>query len=55
MAVYLGEYSLYNNGEPLPRQKINVEKIHLHPYYEFTPQADRYDVAVLKVNLPHSI
>jgi len=52
VAVYLGEYSLYNNGEPLPRQKINVEKIHLHPYYEFTPQADRYDVAVLKLDRP---
>ena len=48
--VYLGEYSLYNQMEPLPRQRYSVEKIFLHPYYEFTPQADRYDVAVLKLN-----
>ena len=36
--------------EPLPRQRYSVERIFLHPYYEFTPQADRYDVAVLKLN-----
>jgi len=52
VAVYLGEYSLYNHREPLPRQKFKVDKIHLHPFYEFTPQADRYDVAVLKLDRP---
>jgi len=52
VAVYLGEYSLYNHREPLPRQKFKVDKIHLHPFYEFTPQADRYDVAVLKLDHP---
>lgn len=50
--VYLGEYSLYNTREPLPRQRYSVDKIYLHPYYEFTPQADRYDVAVLKLSRP---
>ena len=50
--VYLGEYSLYNTREPLPRQRYSVDKIYVHPYYEFTPQADRYDVAVLKLSRP---
>ena len=50
--VYLGEYSLYNTKEPLPRQRYSVDKIYIHPYYEFTPQADRYDVAVLKLSRP---
>lgn len=50
--VYLGEYSLYNSREPLPRQRYSVDKIHVHPYYEFTPQADRYDVAVMKLSRP---
>jgi len=50
--VYLGEYSLYNTKEPLPRQRYSVDKIHVHPYYEFTPQADRYDIAVLKLSRP---
>ena len=25
-------------------------EVHLHPYYRFTPQADRYDVAVIKLD-----
>lgn len=50
--VFLGEYSLYTNMEPLPRQGFTVDQIFLHPYYEFTPQADRFDVAVLKLNRP---
>jgi len=50
--VYLGEYSLYNSKEPLPRQRFSVDKIYVHPYYEFTPQADRYDIAVLKLSRP---
>ena len=50
--VYLGEYSLYNTKEPLPRQRFSVDKIYIHPYYEFTPQADRYDIAVLKLSRP---
>ena len=50
--VYLGEYSLYSEIEPLPRQVFSVSRIYLHPYYEFTPQADRFDVAVLKLSRP---
>ena len=46
--VYLGAYSLYNSREPLPRQRYSVDKSYIHPFYEFTPQADRYDIAVLK-------
>jgi hypothetical protein len=37
--VYLGEYSLYSEVEPLPRQVFSVSRIYLHPFYEFTPQA----------------
>lgn len=50
--VYLGEYSLYSSSEPLPRQRFSVSSVHLHPYYQFTPQADRYDVAVLRLSRP---
>ena len=52
VTVYLGEYYLADDAEPLPTQEFGVEKIHLHPYYEFTPQADRFDVAVLKLDAP---
>jgi len=53
--VYLGEYRLYQNSEPLPRQKFYVSKIVLHPNYEFTPQADRYDIALLKLDRPATL
>jgi len=53
--VYLGEYKLYQNSEPLPRQKFYVSEIVLHPDYEFTPQADRYDVALLKLDRPATL
>ena len=36
--VYLGEYSLLGDWEPLPKQTLAVSKIHLHPKYEFTLQ-----------------
>ena len=52
LKVYLGEYSLLSETEPLPMQKRIVTKVHLHPYYRFSPQADRYDVAVLKLDRP---
>jgi len=48
--VYLGEYKLYQNVEPLPRQKFAVDEVVLHPLYQFTPQADRYDVALLRLD-----
>jgi len=50
--VYLGEYHLYSNAEPLPRQKYFVSEVIVHPSYKFTPQADRYDVALLKLDRP---
>ena len=31
-----------------PQDFVALE-VHLHPYYRFTPQADRYDVAVIKL------
>ena len=52
LKVYLGEYSLLSDSEPLPMQKRIVTRVHLHPYYRFSPQADRYDVAVLKLDRP---
>lgn len=52
--VYLGEYSLYAEVEPLPRQIFSVLQIFMHPFYEFTPQADRFDVAILKLSRPAS-
>jgi transmembrane serine protease 6 len=52
IVVYLGEYTLYTDVEPLPRQRFSVSSVHLHPYYQFTPQADRYDVAVLRLSRP---
>ena len=36
--VFLGEYSLYGDSEPLPKQTFTVTKIFLHPQYEFTLQ-----------------
>jgi len=53
--VYLGEYRLYQNTEPLPRQKFYVDKIVVHPLYQFTPQADRFDVALLRLSKPATI
>jgi transmembrane serine protease 6 len=50
--VTLGEYTLYHSVEPLPKQEFVVDELHLHPYYRFTPQADRYDVAVIKLERP---
>jgi len=50
--VILGEHTLLQNNEPLPRQKISVKKVHRHPLYQQTPQADRFDVALLELNRP---
>jgi hypothetical protein len=36
--VFLGEYSLYGDSEPLPKQTFAVTRIFLHPQYEFTLQ-----------------
>ena len=36
--VVLGEHTLLQNTEPLPRQKYRVTKVHMHPLYQQTPQ-----------------
>jgi hypothetical protein len=50
ITVTLGEYTITGFGEPLPAREAGVRKVYKHPYYRFTPQADRYDVAVLKLD-----
>ena len=34
----------------LIEQDFVALEVHLHPYYRFTPQADRYDVAVIRLD-----
>ena len=36
--MVLGEHTLLQNTEPLPRQKYRVTKVHMHPLYQQTPQ-----------------
>jgi hypothetical protein len=48
--VTLGEYVLKSDIEPLPGRTYGASKIKVHPYFKFTPQADRYDVAVIRLN-----
>jgi len=48
--VTLGEYVLKSDVEPLPGRTYGASLIKVHPYFKFTPQADRYDVAVIKLN-----
>jgi len=48
--VTLGEYVLKSDVEPLPGRTYGASNIKVHPYFKFTPQADRYDVAVIKLN-----
>ena len=48
--VTLGEYVLKSNAEPLPGRTYGASNIKVHPYFKFTPQADRFDVAVVRLN-----
>ena len=48
--VTLGEYVLKSDVEPLPGRTYGATQIKVHPYFRFTPQADRYDVAVIRLN-----
>ena len=48
-SVVLGEHTLLQRSEPLPRQQLRVAAVHLHPRYTQTAQADRWDVAVLEL------
>ncbi|XP_063229051.1 serine proteinase stubble-like [Bacillus rossius redtenbacheri] len=50
--VTLGDYVINSAVEPLPAYTFGVREIRVHPYFKFTPQADRYDVAVLKLDRP---
>lgn len=56
--VTLGDYVINSAVEPLPAYTFGVRKIDVHPYFKFTPQADRFDVAVLTLEravhfMPH--
>lgn len=43
----LGDYILNSDIESLPHEVFTVADVKLHPNFRFTPQADRYDVAIL--------
>lgn len=56
--VTLGDYVINSAVEPLPAYTFGVRKIDVHPYFKFTPQADRFDVSVLTLErtvhyMPH--
>ncbi|XP_040169408.1 uncharacterized protein LOC120903833 isoform X1 [Anopheles arabiensis] len=56
--VTLGDYVINSAVEPLPAYTFGVRTINVHPYFKFTPQADRFDVAVLTLErtvhfMPH--
>jgi len=50
--VTLGEYVLKSDVEPLPGRTYGATALKVHPYFRFTPQADRFDVAVIRLNRP---
>lgn len=50
--VTLGDYVINSAVEPLPAYTFGVREIRVHPYFKFTPQADRFDVAVLRLDRP---
>lgn len=52
VVVTLGEYHLKSSREPLPDQTFRVIKAVVHPRFQFSPAADRYDVAVLRLDRP---
>ena len=57
-SVSLGEHTLLQSSEPLPRQKFSVSRVVRHPLYKRTEQADRFDIALLKLDrkvtlMPH--
>lgn len=56
--VTLGEYVINSAIEPLPAYTFSVRRIDVHPYFKFTPQADRFDISVLTLErvvhfMPH--
>lgn len=50
--VILGDLVLNSDIEELPHEEFNVLQIRVHPNFQFTPQADRYDVAILVLDRP---
>jgi len=52
IAVTLGEYHLKSSREPLPSQSYRVVMAVVHPKFQFSPAADRFDVAVLRLERP---
>lgn len=48
--VTLGDYILNSDIESIPHEVFSVVEVFLHPNFRFTPQADRYDVAVLELD-----
>lgn len=50
--VTLGDYVINSAVEPMPAYTFGVRSISVHPYFKFTPQADRFDVAVLRLERP---
>ncbi|XP_021208393.1 coagulation factor VII isoform X1 [Bombyx mori] len=56
--VTLGDYVINSASEPFPAYTFGVRAIKVHPLFKFTPQADRFDVAVLTLDrnvqyMPH--
>jgi hypothetical protein len=55
--VTLGEYNIGESladGEIFPSQTFKVQAMVVHPKFQFSPAADRFDVAVLKLSSPVS-
>lgn len=50
--IVSGDYVINSAVEPLPAYTFGVRQISVHPYFKFTPQADRFDVAVLQLERP---
>lgn len=48
----VGDYVINSAVEPLPAYTFGVRQINVHPYFKFTPQADRFDVSVLTLERP---
>ncbi|KAG7177587.1 Serine proteinase stubble-like 2 [Homarus americanus] len=50
--VTLGDYVLNSEQEPLRPIIFGATDIKVHPNFKFTPQADRFDVAVITLDSP---
>ncbi|KAG8189134.1 hypothetical protein JTE90_018428 [Oedothorax gibbosus] len=50
--VTLGDYVLHSDVESLPPEVFGAIEVRLHPNFRFTPQADRFDVAVVVLDRP---